>query len=61
VTPANSQVRGAVAGFGAQFIDPLGIRVVPEVRYTRWFAEPFNQFTTRTKRHQIEIIFSLTF
>jgi hypothetical protein len=61
VSPAHKQVRGASAGFGGQFIDPLGIRVVPSVRYTRWFAEPFNQFTTRTKRHQIEIIFSLSF
>jgi hypothetical protein len=61
VTPANDLVRGAVVGFGAQFIDPIGIRVVPEVRYTRWFSEPFNHDTTRTKRHQIEIVFSLTF
>ena len=48
-------------GIGGQFIDPIGIRLVPEVRYTRWFAEPFNKFTTATKRYQIEIGLSLTF
>ena len=61
VAPTNRIVRGAVIGIGGQFIDPIGIRVVPEVRYTRWFAEPFNKFTTATKRYQIEIGLSLTF
>jgi hypothetical protein len=61
ITPAHRNVRGAVAGAGAQFIDPLGIRVVPEFRYTRWFAEPFNNSTTTTRRNQFEIILSLTF
>jgi hypothetical protein len=65
-TPADynsSTVRGAVAGFGVQAIDPIGIRVVPEVRYTRWFNEPFHTAVTglRTRRNQVEAMISLTF
>jgi hypothetical protein len=50
-----------VAGFGVQANDDIGIRVVPQVRYTRWLAEPFNRFSTSTGRDQIEAMFSLTF
>lgn len=55
--------RGAVAGFGVQINDPIGIRVVPEVRYTRWFNEPFHTTLTglRTRRDQVEGMISLTF
>jgi len=60
-TPSHRSVRGAVAGFGVQLIDPVGIRVVPEVRYTRWLADTFNAYTTRTQRNQIEATISLTF
>lgn len=60
-TPSHRSIRGLVAGFGLQFIDPVGVRVVPEVRYTRWLAETFNTYSTRTSRNQIEIVLSLTF
>lgn len=63
-TPASVHKRttpGAVAGFGVQILDPIGIRVVPEVRYTRWFNEPFHAFSNTTRRNQIEAIISLTF
>ncbi len=59
--PANRNVRGLVAGFGVQVIDPVGIRLVPEVRYTRWTNATFNSFSTLTQRNQIEVLFSLTF
>jgi len=63
-TPASVHKRttpGVVAGFGVQVTDPIGIRIVPEVRYTRWFNEPFHAFSTTTRRDQIEAIISLTF
>lgn len=60
-TPAHRSVKGFVGGFGVQLIDPVGIRVIPEVRYTRWMAEPFNAFSTSTRRNQVEVMISLSF
>ncbi|HSB17753.1 MAG TPA: hypothetical protein VLE22_25115 [Bryobacteraceae bacterium] len=60
-TPERRTLRGFVAGAGVQLIDPVGIRVVPEVRYTRWAGHTFNAFSTITERNQIEGMISLTF
>ena len=60
-TPAHRALKGFVGGFGLQFIDPFGIRVVPEVRYTRWMGETFSGFSTATRRNQLEIMISLSF
>jgi hypothetical protein len=60
-TPAHSTAKGFVGGFGLQFIDPFGIRVVPEVRYTRWMQPTFDSVTTVTGRNQVEAMISLTF
>lgn len=60
-TPAHRSIKGAVAGAGLQFIDPVGVRVVPEVRYTRWFGNTFNTYSTTTQKNQVEVILSLTF
>jgi hypothetical protein len=54
-------VLGVTAGFGGQFIDPLGIRVIPEVRYTRWLGLNFDVPATGSRRDQIEFVFSLAF
>lgn len=61
ITPAHRSAKGAVAGFGMQFIDPFGIRVVPEVRYTRWMQPTFDSVTTITGRNQVEAMISFTF
>jgi hypothetical protein len=62
-TPAafRRKLYGVTAGGGFQFIDPFGIRVVPEARYTRWFGNPIDNYHSRSRRDQIEIILSLTF
>lgn len=60
-TPARRNVRGFLGGAGLQFIDPVGIRVVPEVRYTRWMGQTFDAFSTATQRNQVEAMISLTF
>lgn len=60
-TPARRTIRGLVAGFGVQVIDPVGVRVVPQVRFTRWAADTFEQPSTRTQRNQLEAMISLTF
>lgn len=61
VKPDSRTVRGLVAGAGFQLIDGVGIRVVPEVRYTRWMGDTFNTPSTRVQRNQLEGIVSLTF
>ena len=59
--PAHDTIRGILAGFGLQLIDPIGIRVVPEVRYTRWNGDIFNSYSTNMNNNQIEGMLSLTF
>ena len=52
---------GYVVGAGLQFIDPFGIRVVPEVRYTRWMDQVFNNLSTHTQANQVEANITLSF
>ena len=59
--PAHGNARGIVAGAGLQLIDTFGIRVVPEVRYTRWMNPIFEALTTDTRRNEIAAGFSLSF
>jgi len=59
--PAHSNAKGVVGGAGMQFIDPFGIRVVPEVRYTRWMNDVFNSFSTHTNRNQVEATLTLAY
>ena len=61
IQPAHKNARGFGAGVGAQFIDPFGIRVVPEVRYIRWTTPIFNDATTRTQKNQVEAELTLSF
>jgi hypothetical protein len=59
--PYKRTVLGVTAGFGAQLIDPLGVRVIPEVRYTRWLGLNFDVPAAHSRRDQIEFVFSLAF
>jgi hypothetical protein len=59
--PSSRTVRGLVVGAGVQLIDPIGIRVVPEVRYTRWLGQTFSSPGVGTRRDQVEAMLSLTF
>ena len=59
--PFKRTALGVTAGFGAQFIDPVGMRVIPEVRYTRWLGLNFDVPATHSRRDQIEFVFSLAF
>lgn len=52
---------GYVVGAGLQLIDPFGIRVVPEIRYTRWKDEIFRDLSTHTQQNQLEAIITLSF
>ncbi len=59
--PANRTARGGVAGAGVYFKDDFGIHIVPEVRYTRWFNQTFQSFSTGIQNNQVEAMVSLTF
>ena len=54
-------ILGVTAGFGGQLIDPVGIRVIPEVRYTRWFGATFDSPPTLSRRDQLEFMISISF
>lgn len=56
---ANRMARGVVAGLGVLFVDPIGIRVVPEVRYTRWQKDMFHNLSAVSQKNQIEAVISL--
>ncbi len=59
--PAHRSAFGASVGAGIQFIDEFGIHVVPEVRYTRWIEQVFDNISTHTQRNQVEADISITF
>jgi hypothetical protein len=59
--PEHRSAIGLVAGAGIQLVDEFGIHVVPEVRYTRWEEQIFNNVSTRTQQNQVEANISLTF
>lgn len=61
VPPQHTTSAGLVVGAGLQLIDPVGIRVIPEVRYTRWENQIFDNFTTHTQRNQLEASITLSF
>jgi hypothetical protein len=61
ITPARKTTHGFVAGMGAQFIDPFGIRVVPEVRYTRWQGKIFDAYSAAMQANQVEGMLTLSF
>lgn len=63
-TVANNQFRaqvakrtliGATVGAGFRFVDEFGIKVTPEIRYTRWNGMTFNTDSTRSPRNQLEV------
>ncbi len=60
-TPYRKSIVGGTAGIGGQFIDPIGVRVIPEVRYTRWFGATFDSLGLHSRRDQVEIIISISF
>ena len=60
-TPHKKSLLGATVGIGGQFIDPIGVRVIPEVRYTYWKGGTFSSQGLNSRRHQIDILVSFSF
>lgn len=61
VTPAETGIAGLVVGAGFQFGSKVGLKVMPEVRYTRWLGYTFDASPTQSKRHQVEFLLGITF
>jgi hypothetical protein len=59
-TPSKRMLPGAVVGVGFRFLDDFGFKVVPEVRYTRWFGSTFNTLSTHSEIGQVEVLIGIT-
>jgi len=60
-TPSHRSVRGVVAGAGLRLVDDFGIKVIPEVRYTRWLADTFTGPTAQARKGELQILVGITF
>lgn len=52
---------GASVGLGGQFIDDFGIRVIPEIRFTRWITKSFDSYHGHSRTNQLEINLTFSF
>lgn len=60
--PAHRSVFGATAGFGLRLLpDEIGVRIVPEIRYTRWLESTFSSGPTMSAHDQAEVLISISF
>jgi hypothetical protein len=59
--PKQRNILGIVAGVGITARDQFGIRVTPEIRYTRWMDRHWDNFTARSRRDQAEIVIAFQF
>lgn len=59
--PHKQNALGATAGAGMHFVDDFGIRIIPEVRFTRWLNETFQKYGAHSSRNQIEILITIAF
>ena len=59
--PSKRNLAGAVAGVGLRFVDDFGIKLTPELRYTRWMGATFASDSTRSRRDELVIGIALTF
>jgi len=60
-TPSHRSVRGVVAGAGLRLVDDFGIKVIPEIRYTRWIADTFSGPTAQARKGELQILVGIMF
>jgi hypothetical protein len=61
VKPAHNPAAGFVGGVGLRMLDEFGLKMTPEVRYTRWKTDAFVGSRAQTQKQQLEILFGITF
>ncbi|MCW5981373.1 MAG: hypothetical protein KIT09_25030 [Bryobacteraceae bacterium] len=59
--PAHSTVAGLVFGGGFLMRAGGGLKIAPELRYTRWLADVFHSPPTQSRRNQFEILIAFGF
>jgi hypothetical protein len=60
--PAHRIVYGPTVGFGLRLLpDEFGVRITPEIRYTRWLDATFSSGPTKSNHDQAEVLISITF
>lgn len=58
---AQHNIEGVVIGSGVHFKDAFGLKVTPEIRYTRWLENTFTEGPVRSNRNQVEVLFGIAF
>ena len=59
--PSRQNQFGAVAGFGIRFIDEFNIKVMPEVRYTRWAGFAFEGKSSKSVQNELRVGLGISF
>ncbi|MCX6594501.1 MAG: outer membrane beta-barrel protein [Acidobacteria bacterium] len=59
--PSRRNLVGATAAAGFRLVDDFGVKITPEVRYTRWLGSTFSSGSTRSPRDQVEVGIGFTF
>lgn len=52
---------GFTAGIGYRFVDELGIKILPEIRFTRWTGHTFNGLSYNSSANQAQAGIGITF
>lgn len=57
----NRTARGFTGGFGVKAIDDFHIKLIPEVRYTRWVVDTFGSYPAHPRRDEVSVLIGLMF
>ena len=52
---------GFTAGIGYRFVDELGIKILPEIRFTRWMNHTFEGLSYSSSANQAQVGIGITF
>jgi len=58
---AHNNIVGMVAGIGMHVREPMGLKVTPEIRFTRWLGSTFDVGAAHSSHNQVEILLGLAF
>lgn len=61
IRPAHRNAVGVVASAGIRLRDDLGIKIIPEVRFTHWRERSFDNFPVRSNPNQLEVVIGIVF
>jgi hypothetical protein len=58
---AHNGIVGIVAGIGMHVREPLGLKVTPEIRFTRWLENTFSSGAVHSSYNQAEVLIGIAF